>query len=448
MNLKTFPAKAQKRKEKQKAEKNGKPNFCEKPLFKSLLFSLAFPLRLCALACVFFCLTSATFAQIAVRAEQLWTMTANEPVQNAVVLISNGKIERVGAASEIQIPANYRVINAKVVTPGLVDAHSTVGLSGYLNQPHDQSQLDTTGAMQPELRAIDAYNPEERLIEWLRGFGVTTVHTGHAPGAAVSGQTMIAKTFGKTVEDAALVPTAMIAATIGDAALLPGGRPPGTRAKAIAMLRAEFLKAQDYNRKIDDAKGDQSKMPSREMRTEMLGKVLRREIPLMITAHRHQDIITALRLAKEFNFRLVLDGAAEAQRVLPEIRAANVPVIVHPTMYRAAEETGKLSMEDAAKLRQAGITVALQSGFEAYVPKTRVVLFEAGVAAANGLSFREALAAITIDAARVIGLDNRIGSLAPGKDADLAMYDGDPFEYTTHCTGTIINGNVVSEVVR
>lgn len=411
--------------------------------FKFQIFGFALFLLLTA-----HCSLLTAHAQIAVRAEQLWTMTANEPVQNAVVLINNGKIERVGAASQIQIPANYRVISAKVVTPGLIDAHSTVGLSGYLNQPHDQSQLDASGAMQPELRAIDAYNPEERLIEWIRGFGVTTIHTGHAPGATVSGQTMIAKTFGKTVDDATLIPTAMIAATIGDSALVSGGRAPGTRAKAVAMLRQELLKAADYNRKIDDAKGDASKMPTREMRTEMFARVLRREIPLLVTAHRHQDIITALRLAKEFNFRLVLDGAAEAQRVLPEIRAANVPVIVHPTMYRAAEETGRLSMEDAAKLRQAGITIALQSGFEAYVPKTRVVLFEAAMAAANGLSFRDALATITIDAARVIGLENRIGSLAVGKDADLAMYDGDPFEFTTHCTGTIINGNLVSEVVR
>jgi len=117
-------------------------------------------------------------------------------------------------------------------------------------------------------------------------------------------------------------------------------------------------------------------------------------------------------------------------------------------MYRAGGETEGLSMETAAKLKKAGILVALQSGYETYVPKTRVVLFEAGVTAANGLSARDALATITIDAARILGIDNRVGSIEKGKDADLAMYDGDPFEYTTHCTGTIINGQVVSEVVR
>jgi imidazolonepropionase-like amidohydrolase len=117
-------------------------------------------------------------------------------------------------------------------------------------------------------------------------------------------------------------------------------------------------------------------------------------------------------------------------------------------MYRAGGELENLSMETASKLKQAGITVALQSGYETYVPKTRIVLFEAGLAAANGLSQRDALATITIDAAKILGIDNRVGSLAAGKDGDIAMYDGDPFEYTTHCVGTIINGQVVSEVVR
>jgi imidazolonepropionase-like amidohydrolase len=387
-------------------------------------------------------------AQIAVRGEQVWTMTANEPIRDGVVLINNGKIERVGAASSIQIPAGYRTISAKVVTPGLIDARTVVGLAGYLAQPHDQMQIDASSPMQPELRAIDSYNPEEKLIEYLRSFGITTIHAGHAPAAAVAGQTLIAKTVGKSVDEAALVPTAMVAATIGDAALLQGGRAPGTRAKEIAMLRAELLKATDYNRKVDDAKGDAAKLPTRELRTEMFGRVLRREIPLLVTAHRHQDIMTALRLAKEFNIRLVLDGAADAHMLINEIKAANVPVILHPTMYRGAGEMENLSMETASKLRQAGIPVALQSGYETYVPKTRVVLFEAGVAAANGLSFRDALATITIDAARILGIENRTGSLAAGKDADLAMYDGDPFEFTSHCIGTIINGNVVSEVVR
>jgi imidazolonepropionase-like amidohydrolase len=386
-------------------------------------------------------------AQIAVKGETVWTMASEQPITNGVVLIKDGKIEAVGAATQIKIPNNYRVINAKVVTPGLIDARTVIGLAGYMNQPHDQMALDASSPMQPELRAIDSYNPQERLIEWVREFGVTTIHTGHAPGALVSGQTMIAKTVGNTADAAAITPTAMIAVTIGDSANAGGGRAPGTRAKQAAMLRAELIKASEAVRKQDaDKKSDQK--PSTELRAEMMQKVIRREIPLLVTAHRAQDIMTALRIAKEFNIRIVLDGAAEAFMVTDEIKASGFPVIIHPTMYRAGGEMESLAMTTAAKLKAAGIVVALQSGYENYVPKTRVVLFEAGVAAANGLSMRDALATVTIDAAKILGLDARIGSVVQGKDADLAMYDGDPFEYTTHCTGTIINGQVVSETIR
>ncbi len=378
-------------------------------------------------------------AQIAVKGETVWTM-AGEPIQNGVVLLNaSGKIEAVGAASQIKIPSNYRVVSAKIVTPGLIDAHSVIGLNGYLNQPQEQMALDGSSPMQPELRAIDAYNPTEKLIEWVRSFGVTTVHTGHQPGALISGQTMVAKTVGNTADEAALIPTAMVAVTIGEGALASGGKPPGTRAKQAAMLRAELIKAQE-NAAKKDAPDD--------IKSDIMMKVIRREIPLLVTAQRAQDIITAIRIAKEFNIRIVLDGVAEAQMVLSEIKASGFPVIVHPTMYRAAGELENLSMEDAAKLKAAGITVALQSGYESYVPKTRVVLFEAGVAAGNGLSRSDALATVTIDAAKILGLDSRIGSLVKGKDADVAMFDGDPLEYATHCTGTIINGKIVSETIR
>lgn len=389
-----------------------------------------------------FALSSHATAQVAVRGETVYTM-AGEPIKDGVVLINNGKIERVGAASQIRIPANYRQLRARVVTPGLIDARSVVGLSGYLNQPTDQSQLELSAAIQPELRAFDAYDARERLVEWLRRFGITTVHTGHAPGALISGQTMIVKTVGDSVEQAVIVPTAMISASLGQAGFGQGGKPPGTRAKEMAMLRAEFLKAREYINKQTTAKEDQK--PARDLRLEALASVLRREIPLLIAADRSQDIITALRLAKEFGIKIVLDGAAEAYLVIDQIKAAGVPVIVHPTMERAGGESENLSMETAATLRRAGIPVALQSGYETYVPKVRVVLFEAGIAAANGLSFVDALSTITIDSARILGISNRVGSLEVGKDADLAMFDGDPFEYTTHVTGVIVNGKVVSE---
>jgi len=320
-----------------------------------------------------------------------------------------------------------------------------VGLSGYLNQPHDQEQVERTAALQPDLRAIDAYNPQERLVEWVRSHGVTTMHTGHGPGVLVSGQTMIVKSRGRTVDEAVLVPQAMIAVTIGESAR-EATKGPGTRAKMVALLRTELIKAQEYDRKRETAAED--KKPARDLRLEALARVLKREQPLLVTVHRVQDIMSALRVAKEFNIRVVLDGAAEAFLVLDQIKEAGVPVIVHPTMARSGGETENLSMETAAKLKKAGILFAFQSGFESYVPKTRVLLYEAAVAAANGLTFDEALAAATLDAARLLGISDRVGSLEPGKDGDVVLYDGDPFEYTSHVVGVVIEGEVVSQEPR
>jgi len=372
---------------------------------------------------------------IAVRGETVYTM-AGAPVKNGVVLIRDGKIERVGTMAT---PAGYREMRAKVVTPGLVDAHATVGLTGYLNQAHDQDQVERSATIQPELRAIDAYNPREPLVEWVRGFGVTTMHTGHGPGILVSGQTMIVKTRGNSAEAAAVVKEAMVAATLGSGARESGARSPGTRAKAVAMLRAEFVKAQEYAAKKEKA---------RELRTETFARILRGELPLLVTVHRANDILSAIRMGKEFGIKLVLDGVAEAPIVMNEIKASGYPVIVHPTMYRSGGDTQNISFETASKLKAAGVPFALQTGFEGYVPKVRVLLFEAGMAAAHGLQFEDALASVTIGAARLLGVANRVGSLEAGKDADVALYDGDPFEYATHCTGVIVDGVVVSTEAR
>jgi imidazolonepropionase-like amidohydrolase len=396
-----------------------------------------------ALACGTAC------GQIAIRGKLVHTM-AGPPIKDGMVVIQDGKITAIGVASQIAVPQGFKVLEAAVVTPGLVDAHSTVGFSGILNQPHDQDQLEHSAPLQPELRAIDAFNAKEALLEWVRSFGVTTVHAGHAPGELISGQTLVAKTVGGTVADSVIVESAAVAATLGAGGIKIDGKSPGTRGKSIAMLRSELIKAREYldKQKRAAAAGDKGEPPARDLRLETLGRVLNGELPLMITTQRSNDIASALRLAEEFKIKIWLDDAAEAFLLVDEIKAAGVPVLVHPTMTRSFGEHENLSFETASKLVAAGIPVALQSGYESYVPKTRVVLFEAALAAANGLSFEQALRTITIDAARILGVDKRVGSLEVGKDGDAALYDGDPFEYTTHCTGTVIEGRVVSDVVR
>ncbi len=419
-------------------------------------------------------------AQVAVRAETLHTVSG-PPIQDAVVIAgADGKIEWVGPAADANIPDGVEVLEAAVVTPGLVDPHSVVGLSGALNSNvgpvRDQDQLERSSPIQPDLRAIDAYDANETLVEWVRTYGVTTLHTGHGPGALISGQTMIAKTRGRNVEQATVVPARMLAATLGNA-VSSNFQSPGTSSKGVAMLRGALIGAQAYLEQVrkaedpgnagilpasegpgaeqsgdavssdddgDDEDNDNAKPPARDLAKEALGQVLDGELSLLITANTVPEIAAALRLQHEFGFDLVLDGAAESYLLLDEIREAGVPVVLHPTMSRVRNG----SYETASRLADAGIPFALQTGFEGYVPKTRVLLWEAAIAAANGLGQGRALEAITLSPARILGIDDRVGSIEVGKDADLALFDGDPFEYTSHICGVIIESEVMSTECR
>lgn len=400
------------------------------------LSGVCFGLAVCGASCP-------AFAQeLYVRARTLHTM-AGPAIADGVVHVKDGVLVRVGHRSQIAIPSGARVLDAAEVTPGLIDAHSVVGLAGWLNVPHDQDQVERSAPMQPELRAIDAFHAREPLVSWVRSLGITTLHTGHAPLALISGQTMIVKTRGRTAEEDALRELAMIAGCLGDDARGEGGKGPGTRAKRVAVLRQELLGAQAYLAALEK---DPAK--PRDLRKEALGLLLRRERPLLLTAHRAHDILNALRLAEEFGLELVLDGASEIALVLPQVRAAGCAVILHPTMMRHRGDTEYACLETAALLHREGIRFALQSGYESYVPKTRIVLWEAAMAAAYGLPREAALAAITKDAARILRIEARVGSLEIGKDADLALFDGDPFETTSHVIGVVIDGELVSEVVR
>ncbi len=223
------------------------------------------------------CLCQTALAQIAIRGKTVHTM-AGPPIENGMIVIQNGKITAIGVADQIAVPKDYRVLEAAVVTPGLVDAHSTVGFSGILNQPHDQDQLEHSAPIQPELRAVDGFNAQEDLIEWIRSFGVTTVHTGHAPGELISGQTLIAKTGGHTVSDAVIVDAKAVAATLGAAAQKTDSKSPGTRGKSMAMLRAELIKTREYLDKQARAAaaGDKGEPPPRDLRRNARPRAQRR----------------------------------------------------------------------------------------------------------------------------------------------------------------------------
>ncbi len=273
------------------------------------------PILMLLLVAGMFCCGASLSAQVVIEGETVYTM-AGPKIDNGVVVIKDGKISAIGKAGDVVVPPDFEVLRAKVVTPGLVDAHSTVGLSGILNVDQDQDQLEHSDPIQPQLRAVDAYNGSDELIEWIRGHGVTTVHTGHAAGELISGQTMITKTIGNTVEENLLNGQCSVAATLTSAARKSEAKSPGTRGKMISMLRDELIKAQQYVRKhqaaatADDSaardsdadasdadegdvkdsdekdKEQSGALPDRDLRLETLGQVLSGEIKLMITADR------------------------------------------------------------------------------------------------------------------------------------------------------------------
>jgi imidazolonepropionase-like amidohydrolase len=381
----------------------------------------------------------------AVLAGRLHTV-ANGVITDGIVLVKDGKIEYVGKTSDLpmKLPSDLPMVSAAVVTPGLIDAHSVVGLSGSINVPADQDQDELSDPNQADLRVLDGFNPSEPLLEFLRQNGVTVVHAVPGRMNVIAGQTGVFRTAGRGAEAMALGFPAGILVNLGETpkASYPN-KLPTTRMGTAALVRNAFTQAQAHARKVAAAKGDDKK-PAPNAKLEALGLALERKVPVIFSAHRADDLSTALRLAKEFDLKARLDLATEGYLMADAIAEAHVPVVVHPTMQRpGSPETLQSHLCNAAVLAGKKVPLAIGTGFEGYVPKSRSLRHEAAIAMAHGLGHDRALAAVTLDAAKLLGIDDRFGSLEVGKVADLVLYDGDCFEHTTHVTHTILGGRLV-----
>jgi imidazolonepropionase-like amidohydrolase len=379
---------------------------------------------------------------VAIRAGRLCTV-AGAPIDDGMVVFESGRIRAVGKASELGLPEGTPVLCAAAATPGLIDAHTVVGVSGILNVPADQDQDERNEPNQADLRVLDGLNPDEPLLAHALRHGVTVAQICPGRASVIAGQAGIFRTHGKTSDEMVVrFPSGMLF-NLGEVPKSGHeGKPPATRMGTAAVVRNALAAARNHALKVKVA--DVAKRPDSNPKHEALALVLQREIPAIFSAHRSDDLLTALRISREFGTQAVLDLATEAYLVPDEVAAAGVPVLVHPTMQRVGSpETLHSSLTNAAALGRRGIHAAIVTAFEGYVPKTRTPLHEAAVAMSNGLDYNHALRAITLDAARILAIDTDYGSIEPGKVADLVLFDGDPFDYPTHVTHVIMNGRVV-----
>jgi imidazolonepropionase-like amidohydrolase len=366
---------------------------------------------------------------------------ANGSIADGIVLVEDGKVKYAGARAGFNLPEGTPVLTAAVVTPGLIDAHSVMGISGALNlKKADQDQDETSDPNQADLRVLDGFNPNEPLLQFIREQGVTVIHALPGRANVIAGQSGIFRTHGTTAEKMSVRFPAALLVNLGEIpkSTYPG-KLPNTRMGTANLVRTAFAQAQAYGKKKAAGK-DQTP----NMKLEALQPFLAKKAPVVFSAHRADDLMTALRLADEFDLQPMLTLATEGYLVADKLAAVKVPVIVHPTMQRASTpETFNGHLGNAALLADRKVPLAICTAFEGYVPKTRVLRYEAAMAAVNGMGFDRALRSITLDAAKILGIDKQYGSLEAGKVADIVLYDGDPFEHTTHVTHTILGGRLI-----
>jgi imidazolonepropionase-like amidohydrolase len=382
--------------------------------------------------------------RLAILAGRIHTVS-HGTILDGVILIEDGKIAAVGPRDKVELPKDIPILTTAVVTPGLIDCHTSVGISGGANVTADQDQDEKSDPNQADLRVLDAFNPDEGLLEFIRREGVTTIHAVPGRTNVIAGQTGIFRTAGRTAEGMTIRFPAGLLVNLGES---PKGvypnKLPTTRMGTAALLRTAFAQARNHARKQAATK-DPTKRPPANPKLEALGLALAKKIPVLFAAHRADDLATALRLAREFELQARLELATEGYLIADELAKAKVAAVVHPTMQRVggSMETRHSHLMNASVLAAKKVPVAIGTGFEGYVPRTRVLRHEAAIAAINGLGHEGALRAITLDAAKILGIDKTHGSIDKGKAADLVLYDGDCFEHATHVTHTILGGRVV-----
>jgi imidazolonepropionase-like amidohydrolase len=380
---------------------------------------------------------------IAIAGGKVMTM-AGDNFETGTVLIENQKIS--GVVEGIKEPAGWKIIDARgmVVMPGLVDAHCHLGIAEEIYREEGNDSNEITDPVTPHLRAIDAVNPEDVGFKDALSGGVTTVVIGPGSANVIGGEMVAMKTWGRTLQDMVLKVPAGLKAALGENPKRSYGsqkKAPLTRMASAALLREALVKAQDYIRKVEKA-GSGPGDYERDLKMEALARVLRGEIPLRVHSHRADDIMTALRIAGEFNIKLMIEHCTEGYKVAGELARHGVKAVIGPVIAnRAKVELQGISLETARALAEAKVDFAIMTDHP--VVPVQYLGISAGLAVRGGLDEEKALRVITLDAARILGLDDRIGSLEPGKDADVIILDGHPFDVRSRVVKVLISGKIV-----
>ena len=358
-----------------------------------------------------------------------------------ILVINNSKIEFVGQLEDYNIPSDAEIVDVegKVIIPGLVDTHSHIGIDwGF----------DSDSPTQPDLRILDAIDPFHSTFNRARAGGITTVNIMPGSGHLMSGQTVYLKTKRASTLEEMLICENVQFGICGGMKMANGtnslrGKPfPGTRAKSAAIIRDLFYQAKEYKKKMDEADSDAAKMPERNIKLEPLVEILEGKRMVHHHTHRADDIMTVLRLKEEFGFKVVLHHVSEGWKVAEEIAKADVPcsIIVVDSPGGKMEAVG-LKFETGKILDDAGVDVAIHT--DDWITDSRFFLRSAALAMRAGLSKEKALESLTIAGARMLEMDDKVGSLEKGKDADFLILSGDPFSVYTHIESTWIEGEKV-----
>jgi imidazolonepropionase-like amidohydrolase len=368
-----------------------------------------------------------------------------EPVDGGTVLVEDGQITAVGG--DVAVPAGVAVIDAagSWVLPGFVEVHGHVGVHEEGEGWAGQDTNELTEPVTAQVRALDAINPADLGFRDAISAGVLAVNVNPGSGNPVGGQTVALRCWGRTVDEMVLREPSGMKSALGENPKRVHGKQeksPSTRLGTAAVIRGALVDAANYLQRIEDERRKpdaERKSVDRNLKLEALGRVLRREIPWRQHCHRADDIATAIRIADEFGYDLVIDHGTEAHLLADIIAARGIPVIIGPLLTsRSKVEVRNRSLANPGRLARAGVTIAITTDHP--VVPINFLAYQAVLAVKDGLDRETALRALTINPARIAGIDDRLGSIEVGKDADLAIWSGDPLDVLSRVERALIGG--------